>query len=334
EDAASVEVRLPYVNTLDSSLTLGGVRTIGDPFVGGDFTVPDGTSTFGETDFELGDVTLILKALMCTTDAWAFSSGLGLTVPSANDTSVTAIDGFADQPGMTDNPILDAFGLGGRASSLNNVRVRNIEIENDTFALSPFLAASGAPADRVFVNGFLQFDLPLNENDVRYTETLVDRFGEIDYGPPTTRTGSLREQFLLNLDLGGGYWLYRNPRAKGLTGLASLAEVHYTTTLSDADFAEVQGAPLRRDTDGDRLITTSDGFEPATRIGSTNDRVDIVNLTVGGTALFNEQATLSVGTAFPLTDGVGQTFDAEVQVQFNYYFDKLTGANVRRNALR
>src|SRR5207253_9907353 len=40
---------------------------------------------------------------------------------------------------------------------------------------------------------------------------------------------------ILQLDLGTGYWLFRNPEGHRLTGIAPTVELHYTTTLSNAD---------------------------------------------------------------------------------------------------
>ena len=47
--------------------------------------------------------------------------------------------------------------------------------------------------------------------------------------------GKLTDQNLGFFDLGAGYWLYRDPDAPRLTGIAAITELHYTTSLQDAD---------------------------------------------------------------------------------------------------
>jgi hypothetical protein len=53
--------------------------------------------------------------------------------------------------------------------------------------------------------------------------------------PPFTVHRNIDEQSLFQFDLGVGYWLYRNPEGHRLTGLAPTIELHYTTTLDNAD---------------------------------------------------------------------------------------------------
>src|SRR5688572_18265144 len=65
-----------------------------------------------------------------------------------------------------------------------------------------------------------------------------------DMAPPFTVTESIEEQTLLHVDLGVGYWLLRNPEASWITGFAPTVELHYTTTLEDADVAVLPGDGL------------------------------------------------------------------------------------------
>lgn len=62
---ASIEVRLPFASTLDSSVR-----------------VPTRT---GEHEAELGNLTAYLKALLYDTPTFALSAGLGMTLPTADD---------------------------------------------------------------------------------------------------------------------------------------------------------------------------------------------------------------------------------------------------------
>ena len=70
-------------------------------------------------------------------------------------------------------------------------------------------------------------DVAANENGV----SLV--------GNGFTDSDSLADQTLLYLDASAGYWWYQSTDDSGLTGLASVLELHYTTTLNDADTAGV-----------------------------------------------------------------------------------------------
>lgn len=165
-----------------------------------------------------------------------------------------------------------------------------IEVNNDAVHLMPFVGFVGAPSDNWFCNGFLEVDVPLNGNAV----LVGDPFFPV--------TGVLNEQTVLNLDLAAGRWLYRDPSAPLLTGLAAIVEMHYTTTLNDAD-----------------LVTA---ITPQVDYALSNfaNRMDVVNATVGIHTEIARHTTLRVGGVFPLTDGTDRLFDTEVQIQLNRYF--------------
>lgn len=160
-------------------------------------------------------------------------------------------------------------------------------IDNEAAHLLPFGAAVIRPTDRLFAQAFLQVDVPLNGNRV-----VLD----------TTPLGKVNEQTLMYLDVAIGYWLYQNPQANWLTGLAGILEFHYTTTLQNADvFTGTVGA---------RTLG----------VGNVWNRMDVVNLTMGLHAQFGEGASLGVGGVVPLDDRPDRVFDAEVQVFFNYRY--------------
>jgi hypothetical protein len=128
-------------------------------------------------------------------------------------------------------------------------------------------------------------------------------------------SGELDEQYLMHLDVGVGYWLLRDPCRRWLTGFAPTAELHYTMTLNDADLVTLPRDPARVLLPGPAV-----GVPPAPTIGNRNDRIDILDVTLGGTFLLGERATLATGVAFPLKSSDDRTFDWELQIQFNYYF--------------
>lgn len=162
----------------------------------------------------------------------------------------------------------------------------SFSLSNDAVHLAPFVGFAHAPNDRVFSQGFLQIDVATQGNRIIY--------GGNDLG-------RLHEQTLLYLDYSMGYWLYRNPSAPYLTGLAAVVEYHYTTTLQNAD--------LVGGTDGSQFL----------QFGNAYNRQDISNLTIG---LHTELGltTVRVGGAFPLGGNSNRLYDAEVQFSVNRRF--------------
>jgi hypothetical protein len=321
---ASVELRVPFDSTLSSDLDLNASALEGlNP-------VPTPDQTFGRQAAEWGNMTLILKALLHSTPDCVVSGGFAFGIPSGPDTHVRVTDVFSyaalftpDQPGGGSSGI-------GFLEATEALRLRDFQIANDTWSLSPYIAALYAPNERLFGQGFLQVEVPLNQNEVKYTRQLLlgrsiesilvpDSGTNVLYG--LRNEYQLQEQTLLHVDVGAGYWLHRNPEACFLTGLAGQLELHYTGTLNDADTAVIpaeagsyqilesirQGQPVPQ--------TTS------ATIGNTANRLDILNLTAGTTLLIHDRATVASAFVFPLQGGSNRLFDWEFNLQLNYYFD-------------
>ncbi len=159
-------------------------------------------------------------------------------------------------------------------------------VRNQAVHLLPYAGLLRAPNDRWFLHGFLQTDIATNGNRV-----------ELD----GQSLGMLTEQNLLHVDLSLGRWLYRNPRAYRLSGLAAVAEFHYGTTLQDADV--VSGLA------GRSAIAISNPF----------NRLDIPDLTMGLHAEI-AKTSVRVGAIFPLKDDPDRGFDTEIQVSVNRRF--------------
>jgi len=159
-------------------------------------------------------------------------------------------------------------------------------VSNDAVHLAPFIGFVHHPDDIWFTHGFLEVDLPLGGNRVS-----VD-----------AATGKLNEQSVLNVDLAGGCWLYRNLNAPVVTGVASIVELHYTTTLNDADL--VTFTPIAFDFNFSNFA----------------NQMDVVNATIGLHVELARNTTLRLGGVLPLTDGDNRFFDAEVMAQVNRYF--------------
>ncbi len=180
-----------------------------------------------------------------------------------------------------------AAGIGINTPTGSDVQIntyRDYAVDNEAVHLSPFLGTLYRPNDSLFYHAFLEVDVPVNGNSISY-----------DDGNGPMPAGILTEQTLMKVDVSAGYWLYRNPRA-ALTGLAAIAEFHYTGTLNDGDVIDV----------GDRF-------------GSLLNHYDLAHVTAGLHARLHEHTTLRVGGVFPL-NGIDRAFDAEVQISLNRYF--------------
>jgi hypothetical protein len=224
----------------------------------------------------LGNIAVITKRILYQTDDLAVAGGLGMDLPTGTDAA-------------------------GEVSSWS-YRVRNRAVH-----LSPYLGLVRTPNDRLFYQGFLQVDVPLNGNPVEC--------GVIG-APSLASIGDLQEQTLMHLDAQGGFWLYHNASASWVTGLASIVEVHYVTTLNDAP--ELQYYP---------------GGMMALTFGNSASRINLVDLTVGLHAEIRQNTTCRIAAVFPLQaaeSGVNRgplvrsaenrAFDSEIVVQIERRF--------------
>jgi hypothetical protein len=111
--------------------------------------------------------------------------------------------------------------------------------------------------------------------------------------------GRLQDQTLMQWDVQLGYWLLLPGKRSGvLQGLAPFVELHYGTTLNDADSVQ------------------SGGFV----IGSLANRTDELNISAGiGTRLWNNLA-LMIGAAAPLRLEDDQAFEYQVGVRASWFF--------------
>ncbi len=221
-----------------------------------------GVPKFGVAGDELGNVAVTLKRQLVANCTTGVVAGLGIDVPTGGD-------------------------LSGHAGSTN------FTLQNDAVHLSPYVGFMRAPNDTFFYHGFWQVDVPLNGNRIDY----VDPFNNV-----AGQFGRLQEQTLMHCDLSVGSWLYRNRCAPLVTGLASVVELHYTTTLDDSDLVRGTVGPL--------------GFN----FSNVLNRIDALQFTVGLHADLGPQTTFRVGGAFPLNRGAERPFDAEVLVSLNRRF--------------
>jgi hypothetical protein len=216
-----------------------------------------------------GNLTVVLKSLLSMTDSTAIGAGMAIETPTGSDT-------------------------------VARIGTTNIRFQNEAAHLLPYIGFVWAPGDPrwgwndgLFVSGFAQVDLNTAGNTVAALGP---------NGVPATTFGLLNDQNLGFLDIAAGYWLYRDPYAPRLTGLAAITELHYTTTLQDAD----------------RLPGTVNGA--VFTINGAGNRFDVLNGTVGVQFLMFDASSLRVAGVFPLGNEDRRLFDSEVQVQFNRRF--------------
>ncbi|HUG66324.1 MAG TPA: hypothetical protein VMM76_01155 [Pirellulaceae bacterium] len=191
----------------------------------------------------------------------------------------------------TDNGAISAgLGIDTPTGSDFNVSVfaRPYTVHNDAVLLMPYLGLTATPDDNTFVHIFAQLDIPANGNRIEF----------VGLGGPTP-LGILNDQTLLYLDASLGRWLYRDPCADYLTGLAALVELHYTSTLNDTDIV---------------------GGLPDVAFLESANRRDILNLTFGLHGQLTSNTDVRVGAVFPLRNKPDRLFDSEVQVQVNRRF--------------
>ncbi len=296
----SFEIRLPLENRLTSQPFTYDV--LDPPFFLNPAQFPPGFAPIGGgTRGELGNVSLVLKALLYERCNTAISAGLGVTLPTAQDVDylITTDDTliFPSLPGVSANSsvLLDVFA------------------SNETVYLAPFLAWLNRPNSRFFHQGFLQVEVAANPssmvvagdglNDFFFNNVFV---GTLDWITPfpTGRT-NLFAQTLMRLNLGWGYTVLDNPRADFLQQLTAMFEVHYTTTLQDAKISSI---PV--------TVQGSLGSIPVQSIdfGNRLNRVDIVNMVLGLSAKTGNWIFTN-GVTVPLSSSEERPFDFEYNLQ-------------------
>ncbi|MDA1014611.1 MAG: hypothetical protein O3A00_09190 [Planctomycetota bacterium] len=183
DEMMSFEFRLPFASTLDNNI------------------YGDGSSSTNH--LELGNMTLIQKTVLHATDDFAFTGGLAMVLPTADDVLVSITRG---------------------AQTL-------VRIENESVHLMPFLGALYTPNDRFFAQAVLQFDFDANGNSVQADPNLT---GLVD-------VGTLNDQSFLFLDVAMGYWVHRSNTGM-VRGIAPTLELHYNRSIQDPDLIRTGGA--------------------------------------------------------------------------------------------
>ena len=170
-----------------------------------------------------------------------------------------------------------------------NVGPNNFRLDNRAVHVLPYVGWVSSPTDNWFFQSYLQADFA------------ASGFRVVQNGQ---RGGPvLTEQNFLYLDTLAGRWLYVNDTARYLTGVAGLLELHYITSITDADMVPLAGQ----------------GFNGT--LGNAANRVDYLNMTAGLQFQLGELAALRVCCVVPLKSApLDRQFDSEVFVSFNRFF--------------
>ena len=208
-------------------------------------------------------------------------------------------------------------------------------ISNETSSLSPFLAVLYTPSDRLFTQGFFSVEVPLGSSQIAYADSYLH--GQVPNTPaslpqnivtPFYVTDRINEQTLLHLDWNIGFWAYRAPEARWLTGIAPCFEAHYTASLDKAQSVQLPGDIAYRLNPANPIASIQGNpqfpqvGEPGPVVGGQPSTVNIVDLTAGSTFLIGKNTTLATAFSVPVTNQTNRTFDWEFQLQLNYYFGR------------
>ena len=218
----------------------------------------DGATNTNQLQF--GNMYAALKTLLYRTNNYAIAGGLAMSLPTGEDTRVSMSNG---------TPL---------------VRVRNNSVH-----LMPFLGGVIVPNNRLFAQGFLQFDFDSNGNPVDLNL----------YGNGLRKAGVANDSTYMYLDMGLGYWMYRNTKPGSfLTGIAPTVELHYNRSLQNSD------------------VVQNGLFQ----VGSFQNNVQILNALIGTSLQFGQNSMLTTAYVTPIGNGADQLFDGEARVSFNWFF--------------
>ncbi len=165
----------------------------------------------------------------------------------------------------------------------------------DAWYFTPWIGGQWTPGTNWFASGFLSYRL---------------NSGPIGNRQSATREVNVRQPTYLFADLAIGRWIVQREGQGGLTSLAPVVELHYTTTPTTGSV--LNGLP------------TYDYVS-----GSDLGHTDYLNITGGLNGTFNDDWQFGIGGALPLRTGArtrtpnwstDRTFSWALLANLNYYF--------------
>jgi hypothetical protein len=176
------------------------------------------------------------------------------------------------------------------------------QVSNNSIHAMPFLGYLFTPNDRFFAQGFLQADIDTNGNRVYANPAFTS-------SAPLISAGRLQAPTFLYVDLGAGYWMYRNNSGRGLTGIAPTVELHYNTSLQPND-----------------SLLFGNNLSSGYLIGNSNQRIQVLNLTAGCFMRVGQNTTVTLGYTTTVGNSSDRQFDGELRLFVNRLFGQQTPA--------
>ncbi len=230
------------------------------PFLGSSGLPVD--SGFSSSGVSIGNLSVIAKRLLVRTEQTALATGVGVSVPTG------------------DNSV---FGIADHFFTFHNHAVH----------ILPYLGLlQVSPNERVFVQSFVQLDIPTNGNRISFRDSSGTTSDD--------NLGRLRDQTVFYFDVSSGVWLYRNEAASLITGMAFITELHYATAL--------QGARTVEDPVG--VPGWSTGF----KFGNARNRFDNLDMTLMIHTELRNNTDLRIAGVFPLSEADDRFFDSELMI--------------------
>jgi hypothetical protein len=208
---------------------------------------------------EFGNINLTLKALALRGDVLNVAAGVGVSFPTADDAVLIAPNG-----------------------------AELLRVKNESYTLTPFVAALFTPDDHWFAQAWLQLSYDVSGSPV---------LAPINGTGPLVPAGRVHDQALLQADFQVGFWAFRNDSSTFLRGLAPFIELHYNRPMERGDAVVANGL----------LIGGGDFFNE-------------LNVSLGVAAVVGSNCLVSAGMAFPLGEGTNGFFNYQVGVRANWFF--------------
>jgi hypothetical protein len=174
-----------------------------------------------------------------------------------------------------------------------------LQFQNRAVDLQPYLAYLWTPNDRFYMQSLLTVDVASGGTPVNVQALNL----------PPQFVGTLNNQTLLNFSIATGYWAYRNPGARYLTGIAPIFELHQWQSVSNSN-ALTTGAFNGQITGPLQTLT----------VGSPNYHFQLLNLTAGMNVQLGPLSSLLLGYTTPLGSGSDKQFGSEFRLSFNRRF--------------
>lgn len=276
-DNSSLDIRLPILSQLSSNLNI--TQTTG----------PVTSFPLNDTDVTVGNLGLIFKMALLQSDELYMSAGTALNLPTAPNVSVRI--NISDDQFQNYNP---ANGLpqGGPFPFRLSMNTRYM---NDTVNLTPFLGAIVHPNKSIYGMSFLQLDVPLNSSRVDANGT---SFVNNQLASAFNLQGRSDQQVLFRTNLAAGKWLWQNDRDRLINSLGIQGEIHYTTSLNDADVI------------GPIPAVPNLGVGSALGFGNTANRIDLLDTVIGVQTVL-QRTLITNSFIVPIRSGSDRIYDFE-----------------------